>query len=158
MIRQALEKSGIFGSGHFGPHFAACPVNTCRIYGVFCTSKLLSRYRQRHRPHTDANYCLARSQPIRTVVYPHVLNRQRQAARQLLFVEHNARAGDFHPRLLKINCHCVHYGLTSQWGRGPICPPQKKCSTLDAGCFCRYEWAYRVQNSLYFNANVSVVL
>jgi hypothetical protein len=36
--------------------------------------------------------------------------------------------------------------------------PTKKYSTLDAGCFCRYEWAYPVQNSLYFNTNVSVVL
>jgi hypothetical protein len=36
--------------------------------------------------------------------------------------------------------------------------PTEKYSTLDAGRFCQYEWAYPVQNSLYFNANVSVVL
>jgi hypothetical protein len=44
-----------------------------------------------HGPHyTYADFCLARRQPIRTVVYPRVLNRRR-AARQLLFVEDNAR-------------------------------------------------------------------
>jgi hypothetical protein len=32
-------------------------------------------------------------------------------------------------------------GLTSQCGRGPICPPEKY-STLDAGRFRRYKWAY----------------
>jgi hypothetical protein len=37
-----------------------------------------------------ADCYLARRQPIRTVVYPRVLNRQRHAARQLLFVEDNA--------------------------------------------------------------------
>jgi hypothetical protein len=37
-------------------------------------------------------------------------------------------------------------------------PPPVKYSSLDAGSFCRYEWAYPVQYSLYFNANVSVVL
>jgi hypothetical protein len=36
--------------------------------------------------------------------------------------------------------------------------PPEKYSALDASCFCRYEWAYPVQNSLYVNANVSVVL
>jgi hypothetical protein len=50
------------------------------------------------------------------------------------------------------------FGLTSQWGRGDLSPPPEKYSTLDAGCFWRYEWAYPVQNYLYFNANVSVVL
>jgi hypothetical protein len=55
-----------------------------------------------------------------------------------------------------------YIGLTSQWGpppppRSDLSPPPKY-STLDAGCFCWYEWAYSVQNSLYFNANVSVVL
>jgi hypothetical protein len=40
----------------------------------------------------------------------------------------------------------------------PPPPPPEKYSTFDAGRFCRYEWAYPVQNSLYFNANVSVVL
>jgi hypothetical protein len=34
----------------------------------------------------------------------------------------------------------------------------EKYSSLDAGRFSRYEWAYIVQNSLYFDANVSVVL
>jgi hypothetical protein len=37
-------------------------------------------------------------------------------------------------------------------------PPPENYSTQDAGRFCRYEWAYPVQNSLYFNANVSVFL
>jgi hypothetical protein len=64
----------------------------CRIPGVFCRRKLLSRYRRTHRPHTYADYYLAREQPIRTVVFRRVLYRQRRAARQLLFVEDNARA------------------------------------------------------------------
>jgi hypothetical protein len=63
----------------------------CRIPGVFCRRKRLSRYRRTHGPHTYAGCCLARWQPIRTVVHPRVLNRQRHAARQRLFVE-NTRA------------------------------------------------------------------
>jgi hypothetical protein len=47
---------------------------------------------QIHGPHIYADCCLARRQPIRTVVYPRVLSGQRRAARQLLFVEYNARA------------------------------------------------------------------
>jgi hypothetical protein len=58
----------------------------------FFRRKLLSRYRRIHRPRTYADCCLARRQRLRTVVYPRVLNRQRRAARQLLFVEGNARA------------------------------------------------------------------
>jgi hypothetical protein len=56
-----------------------------------------------HGPHTYADCCLARRQPIRTVVYPRVLNKQRRTARQLLLVEDNARAlaGDFQPRFYK---------------------------------------------------------
>jgi hypothetical protein len=51
-------------------------------------SKFLSRYRRTQGPHC----CLIGRQTIRTIAYPHVLNRQRRAARQLLFVEDNARA------------------------------------------------------------------
>jgi hypothetical protein len=49
---------------------------------------LLSRYHQTHGPHIYVDW----RQPIRTVVYPRALNRQRRAARQLLFVEDDACA------------------------------------------------------------------
>jgi hypothetical protein len=39
--------------------------------GVFCMRKLLSRYRRTHGPHTYADSW----QPIRTIVYPCILNR-----------------------------------------------------------------------------------
>jgi hypothetical protein len=61
--------------------------------------------------HTYADRCSARRQSSRIVVYPRVINRQRRAARQLLFVEDNARA-HWHgtTSLLKItHCHCLHY-------------------------------------------------
>jgi hypothetical protein len=46
--------------------------------GIFCRCKHLSRYRRKHGP---------RRKPIRTVVHPRVLNRQRRAARQVFLIE-----------------------------------------------------------------------
>jgi hypothetical protein len=43
-------------------------------------------------------------------------------------------------------CECIGVSLAS--GAEVRFVPPQKCSTLDAGCFCGYEWAYRVQNSL----------
>jgi hypothetical protein len=73
-------------------------IDTRWISGMFCQNKLFSRHRRTLLgAQTYVNYCLAQRQPIRAVVYLQVLNRQKQAARQLLFVD-NARAGDFQPR------------------------------------------------------------
>jgi hypothetical protein len=64
--------------------------------------------RENFSPDTYADCC-----PIRTVVYPRILNRQRRAARQLLLVEDNGPRwhGWWLPTsLLKItHCHCLHY-------------------------------------------------
>jgi hypothetical protein len=90
-----------------------CMITPCRIPGVFCRRKLLSRYRRTHGPHTYADCCLARRQLIRIVVYLRVLNRQRLAAPQLLFVDEKARALAWLATsnlLIKIaHCHCLHY-------------------------------------------------
>jgi hypothetical protein len=91
-----------------------CLLGKGRIPGVLCRRKLISRYRRTHGPHTYTDCCLARRQPIRTVVYPRVLSRERRATdRQLLFVR-TMRArwqGCRLPTsLLKItHCHCLHY-------------------------------------------------
>jgi hypothetical protein len=68
-----------------------CHISSCWIPGLFWVRKLPSRYRRTHGPHTCADCCPARRQTIRTFVYLRVLNSQRPAARQLLFVEYNAR-------------------------------------------------------------------
>jgi hypothetical protein len=49
-------------------------------------NKIISRYRRTHGPHTYADCYIARRQPIRTVVYPRILNRQRWAARQVAYL------------------------------------------------------------------------
>jgi hypothetical protein len=54
--------------------------------------------------------------------------------------------------------HVIMVSLASWSEVRFVPPPPVKYSTLDTSCFCRYEWGYPVQNSLYFNANVSVVL
>jgi hypothetical protein len=76
---------GSWELNNFVTVISKCLGFSCRIPGVFCRRKLLSRYRRTHGPFTYADYCLERRQPIRTVVYPRVLNtyRKRRPARQL---------------------------------------------------------------------------
>jgi hypothetical protein len=57
-----------------------------------CHKKLLSRTLLNTPPPNQRDHCLTCRQPIRVIVYPHILNRQRRAARQLLFVIDNAHA------------------------------------------------------------------
>jgi hypothetical protein len=54
--------------------------------------KLISTTPPETPPPSQCDRCLTCRQPIRSVAYPHVLNRQRRAARQLLLVVDNARA------------------------------------------------------------------
>jgi hypothetical protein len=74
--------------------FSPSQCGTCPISGVFCRIKLLSRYRRTLATQTYANYCLARRQPIRPVVYPRVFNRQRRPA-AIVCRGQNALAGDY---------------------------------------------------------------
>jgi hypothetical protein len=59
-------------------------------------------HRRTYRPQVNAS-CLKCRQPIRGVVYPRVLNRQRRAVRQLLFARALATSN------LASKCHCLHY-------------------------------------------------
>jgi hypothetical protein len=87
MIKQAIFKCrGLISTSwkkqcqiSVAPEFMVSNLVACRIPGVFCRRKLLSRYRRTHGPHTSVDCCLARRQPIRTVVYPRVLNEQRRS-------------------------------------------------------------------------------
>jgi hypothetical protein len=54
--------------------------------------KLLTQIPPKTPPPNQCARCLTFRQPIRCAVYPHVLKRQRRAARKLLFVVDNARA------------------------------------------------------------------
>jgi hypothetical protein len=64
--------------------------NTALLFMPFSVEENLSKYRQTQGPHTYADCCLTRRQPNGTV-YQCIFHRQRWAARQLLFVEDNAR-------------------------------------------------------------------
>jgi hypothetical protein len=69
--------------GVWKPHIVIYVHAECPAVPV--SRRHLSRNRRGHRPHINAM-----RQPIRAVVYPRVLNQQRRAARQLLFVIDNA--------------------------------------------------------------------
>jgi hypothetical protein len=71
--------------------------NACRIHGGFCRPKVLFRTPLKTSPPNQWELPHVQAANQRRV-YPHVLNRQRWAARQLLFIVDNARAGDFQPR------------------------------------------------------------
>jgi hypothetical protein len=63
---------------------------------VSVSRKLLSRTPPKTPPPINASR-LACRQPIKGVVYPHILNRQRQPG-MILFVVDNAHVGEFQPR------------------------------------------------------------
>jgi hypothetical protein len=123
-----------------------CPMNDCQYFHefVYCEQNYpMMRHAEYPAFSVGENFSSdtaghmalipmrARRQPISTVVYPCVLNRQRRAARQLLFVEDNARARwqwqviRLPTSLLKItHCHCLHYCV----GDG-IMPERSNCSS-----------------------------
>jgi hypothetical protein len=89
-----------------------CSSLPCRIPGVFCRRKPLSRYRRTHGPLTYADCCLARRQPIRTGVYPRVL-RQRRVAQQLLYVSLTIQ-GNVN-LFSRVSCHTVATSQVPWW-------------------------------------------
>jgi hypothetical protein len=70
--------------------------NACQIHAVSVSRKLLSGIPPETLPPNQCDRCCTCRQPIRGVVYPRVLNRQRREARQLLFVVDNVRVVVLH--------------------------------------------------------------
>jgi hypothetical protein len=85
LYRAAYLFSSVFAKKRFYLNFIYCKIS-CRIPGGFCPDTA-----EDIAPKINVTACLHR-QPIRCVVYLHILNRQKQATRQLFVCHDNAHA------------------------------------------------------------------